>query len=379
MATITKGYMTGGLIFDGVNLTDNRVITYAPWKTESRNRSGKRARPVGVAKLFDGTTVSSSKELDLRSVLWQYFYSLPPSRNWSATGSLIGAGHLGTGYSSNIPDKYWVNRLRSKIRDTDVNLAQAFAERKQTEKMFVDFGKRLLKAYQPLRRGNVFGVFNALLGSGFRPKKGWKETVNTTSKVAADHWLAWQYGVRPLISDLQGSVKEYYKVRGIRPLIRTYRVLAVNDERVDARSQDSNSLYVTTATQNANIRCYAEFQDSAQAWDQSAQRLGLTDPLLLAWELIPYSFVVDWFINVGSFLAASGSFSGLKRVGVHITTTTVTRSTANVKGTNATLETTVKSRVFRNTLPGATLSFNANPLSVSHVTSALALIRQLRF
>lgn len=35
----------------------------------------------------------------------------------------------------------------------------------------------------------------------------------------------------------------------------------------------------------------------------TAQQLGLTNPAQLAWELVPFSFVVDWFIPVGDFFA----------------------------------------------------------------------------
>jgi hypothetical protein len=33
---------------------------------------------------------------------------------------------------------------------------------------------------------------------------------------------------------------------------------------------------------------------------------GLKDPLSVAWELLPYSFVADWFIPIGDFLQARG-------------------------------------------------------------------------
>jgi hypothetical protein len=36
-----------------------------------------------------------------------------------------------------------------------------------------------------------------------------------------------------------------------------------------------------------------------------ATLVGLEDPLSTAWELVPYSFVADWFLPIGDYLSAS--------------------------------------------------------------------------
>jgi hypothetical protein len=42
------------------------------------------------------------------------------------------------------------------------------------------------------------------------------------------------------------------------------------------------------------------------------EQLGLLNPAVLAWELVPFSFVVDWFTNVGDYLASFTDFIGLE-------------------------------------------------------------------
>jgi hypothetical protein len=37
---------------------------------------------------------------------------------------------------------------------------------------------------------------------------------------------------------------------------------------------------------------------------------GIDNPALLAWELLPYSFVVDWFLPVGNYLQSLTDFAG---------------------------------------------------------------------
>jgi hypothetical protein len=375
LATVYGTRKVGSIFSAGGITYDSRYDANYAMKSDNKTSAGKRPRPRGIGILFDGTTVYSNK-VRYDGGTYTESYSSPPDV-FSSSTQFVPVPQIGPSPGLMVPDKYWANELRNAVRDTDINLAQAFAERKQTVNMFVDYGGRILKSYRSLRRGDANGVFNALLGVGKRPYKGWKSTIRDATGVASDSWLAWQYGVRPLISDLKGAVSEYYKVRGVSPIVRSYSRSASTGERLGGTVTHAYGSYTTSWNQNASIRCHAQFEDSASAWDQSAARLGLTDPLLLAWELIPYSFVVDWFVNVGSFLQAAGTFQGLSRVGVSITTTTREESVGSYMGGTGTRVTTDKYREFRSSMPMPQIRINSNPLSLSHTTSALALIRQL--
>ena len=43
-------------------------------------------------------------------------------------------------------------------------------------------------------------------------------------------------------------------------------------------------------------------------------QLGLTNPLLVAWDIIPFSFVVDWFIPVSTYLKRYNDMAGFSYV-----------------------------------------------------------------
>lgn len=42
-----------------------------------------------------------------------------------------------------------------------------------------------------------------------------------------------------------------------------------------------------------------------------ANKLGFTNPVLTAWQMVPASFIADWFVNVGQVLASLTDFEGL--------------------------------------------------------------------
>jgi len=44
---------------------------------------------------------------------------------------------------------------------------------------------------------------------------------------------------------------------------------------------------------------------------QAFKRLGLLNPVAVLWEVVPLSFVVDWFIPIGTYLASLDAMAGV--------------------------------------------------------------------
>ena len=60
--------------------------------------------------------------------------------------------------------------------------------------------------------------------------------------------------------------------------------------------------------------------------------LSLDNPAVLAWEALPYSFVVDWFIPIGDYLNETLNLSGPIRID-EMSVTELTETTLNGYGT----------------------------------------------
>lgn len=118
-----------------------------------------------------------------------------------------------------------------------------------------------------------------------------------------------------------------------------------------------------------------------------ANRLGLTNPASVVWELIPFSFVVDWFVNVSDFLNQFSEFHGVALVNPFnsIKTTTFCSGSRNqwypVPGVTLYSAFQVQSRrvTFKRQLgiPAVTLKIRApKPLSVTRGITAISLLLQ---
>lgn len=55
------------------------------------------------------------------------------------------------------------------------------------------------------------------------------------------------------------------------------------------------------ATSGVKVRLDYELENPFVA---TLAQLGITNPAELIWELVPYSFVIDWFVPVGNYLSA---------------------------------------------------------------------------
>lgn len=111
--------------------------------------------------------------------------------------------------------------------------------------------------------------------------------------------------------------------------------------------------------------------------------MGLTNPLAVAWELVPFSFVVDWFANIGDYFSQWSDFHGIT-ISDPYTTTTVKANTSgeyHFLSSGVTqgweLDTQYLSCVRKLTLPDVTLGKAPGfRLSAARVITAAALFVQ---
>lgn len=133
---------------------------------------------------------------------------------------------------------------------------------------------------------------------------------------ASGAWLAYRYGVRPFINDIEGILKGLKKSVGKQR--KTTRA-SLSQEKTNVRT----SLSAAYGDWRSNVQIITLDQVSIRGMSLDeyvadfSSNIGFTGKGLagLPWELIPFSFVVDWFVNVGDFLYAYIPAFGYKQLG----------------------------------------------------------------
>jgi hypothetical protein len=122
-------------------------------------------------------------------------------------------------------------------------------------------------------------------------------------KVPAQAWLEYTYGIKPFVQDIYATAEE------------RIRIVINQLERVKARAIDwsyrPSRVFISTVY-GAIYRDIGDFaaklsttigityKGTAPNWENYTS----LNPVSIAWELLPYSFVVDWVYDVGGYLRA---------------------------------------------------------------------------
>jgi hypothetical protein len=210
--------------------------------------------------------------------------------------------------NSNIRNRCDVE-CRKKIGDRKVNYLVALAEARKTYTMLSSNVMTLVTALRAARRADWGSLSNTLGVSWRRLRKG---------KPLASRHLEFQYGWLPLMADIHGTA-ELLKQQINRPLlIRATRHISDQTDVDLSMIQGWGDARGYLSSAKGSIRrdhsttLYGQIDDQ---YLRFAQQIGLPDPLTLGWELIPYSFVVDWALPVGTMLEALSAIYGVKFVG----------------------------------------------------------------
>jgi len=159
-----------------------------------------------------------------------------------------------------------------------------------------------------LRKGDVVGAARAL---GTPVPKRLRGNL-AKAKSFGDQFLEFHFGWVPLAQDIHSAMETISK-----PDFGKRKVFASgtsHDHWIDrSRDEAGGGLQLSTWTRKAAWKCKAGAVvrvNNPNAY--LASQLGLVNPFSIAWEAVPFSFVVDWFGNVGQILAASTDFVGLE-------------------------------------------------------------------
>lgn len=154
----------------------------------------------------------------------------------------------------------------------------------------------------------------------------------------SDLYLVARYGVGPLLHDLEDACKHLCRSRALRKTARgSYSLASTGSlvtQIVGGGMPTETALVQHQRTVSKTVRYGLLYETSA--FMSGAGSLGLTRPLSTAWELVPYSFVFDWFLNVGGWLDAIQPSGATKNLCTWESTRLITTDTVTVAGSGTT-------------------------------------------
>lgn len=202
-----------------------------------------------------------------------------------------------------VPPELWEradgNALDNAKRQK-VNLGVALAEARTTARMIGQTAERI---------GRMVNAFKAK-----NPKKIW-DAVKRGGRNIPSSYLEMSYGWSPLLQDVLGSAEALAEAQNLGRRFSVVVKGVATDTVPFSRRTEWAGLYdlVHEGETKHRVEVVLRFDLPANMLD-SLSSLGLTNPLAIQYELVPYSFVLDWFLPVGDWVNRldAGSYLTLK-------------------------------------------------------------------
>lgn len=184
-----------------------------------------------------------------------------------------------------------VAKLLQKWRASDINIGVTIGEGREAADMMVDRMSKIARSARELRRMNFGGALAALAGVGKSDRRGAYKHMTTRNFASA--WLELQYGWKPLLNDIYAAA-DFVKPKPRKTVFRS------QEKETGTITCNQSAVEVVVVKCERRLCLMVEVKNEASV----EERLGLTDPFSIGWELTRFSFVADWFLPIGDSLQA---------------------------------------------------------------------------
>lgn len=239
------------------------------------------------------------------STVWEYEGTSSAGKHGG--GNLYGFGTYNVAQRTPIVSTNTKNRVyteaAAKLQQGDLQLGVMIAEGRRSFNLVVDSVYVVLKAFHYVRRRQYYEALNIL---GLDPRL-WRKYRYLTP---ARFWLSIKYGWMPLLQDIYALIDalntDWSKYP---PTLSVVRRLAWDHPGVPEGANRMEG----RVKMGCECKLYYRINDETLYFLSS---IGLTNPAIISWELVPFSFVFDWFVPVGTWLQAlSASHMGIQQIG----------------------------------------------------------------
>lgn len=205
-------------------------------------------------------------------------------------------------------------QLNENASRSQFNLGVTMLEFGKTASMIATSASRIYHSIRMLKKGRLGSAIDALLltRNNHLPEL---RRISSNKKLTIDQrlsnqWLELRYGWRPLLNDIYSSCEATARLLHEWPYDLVIRGAAtaefskdnVAQIAVGARYFRPHYEAQSTVTQRY-VRQIKVIPESYRTFNA----MGLHNPYLVAWEVMPWSFVIDWFLPIGDYLAAAAT------------------------------------------------------------------------